>query len=202
MKVAIAHNRDLTGVINVFGPQNRERYNPKTIERVALALENGGHTVRVIDGNMQVIDQLRDFMPRVVAGERPGMVFNMAYGIQGVSRYTHLPAMLEMLGVPYVGSNPLAHGLALDKVIAKMVFSNAGLPTPPFWNFASPDDRFDDLAFPVIVKPKMEAVSYGVRVVDNEHDLREAVEHLIKEFQQHVLVEKFIRHRSSGQRRS
>jgi D-alanine-D-alanine ligase len=192
MKVAVVHNRDRAGVLNVFGPQNRERYNPRTVEQVASALEKGGHSVRVIDGNMHIIDQLRDFMPRVIGGERPGMVFNMAYGIQGVSRYTHLPAMLEMLGVPYVGSNPMAHGLALDKVIAKIVFENAGLPTPGFWNFASPEDRFEDLRFPVIVKPKMEAVSYGIRVVDNEDALREAVAELIREFQQHVLVEEFI----------
>lgn len=195
MKVAVVHNRDRAGVINVFGPQNRERYNPRTVERVAAALEKGGHTVRVIDGNMHIVEQLQDFMPRVIEGERLGMVFNMAYGIQGVSRYTHLPAMLEMLGVPYVGSNPMAHGLALDKVIAKIVFSNAGLPTAGFWNFASADDRFDDLTFPVIVKPKMEAVSYGIRVVENEADLRDAVAELVSEFQQHVLVEQFIRGR-------
>ncbi|MHC4406653.1 MAG: D-alanine--D-alanine ligase family protein, partial [Planctomycetota bacterium] len=159
---------------------------------MAAGLEGGGHTVRVIDGNMHLVEQLRDFMPRVLEGQRPGMVFNMAYGIQGVSRYTHLPAILEMLGVPYVGSNPMAHGLALDKVIAKIVFQNAGLPTPGFWNFASADDQFEDLVFPVIVKPKMEAVSYGIEVVDNEADLRAAVKHIIDEFQQHVLVEQFI----------
>jgi D-alanine-D-alanine ligase len=195
MKVAVVHNVDRTGVINVFGPQNRETYNPRTVELVASALERGGHSVRVIDGNMHVIEQLRDFMPQVIEGERPGMVFNMAYGIQGVSRYTHLPSMLEMLGLPYVGSNPMAHGLALDKVIAKIVFRDAGLPTPRFWNFATPEDEFDDLTFPVIVKPKMEAVSYGIRVVDSEADLREAVAKLIAEFQQHVLVEEFIRGR-------
>lgn len=192
MRVAVIHNRDRAGVLNVFGPQNRETYNPRTVELVASALEKGGHTVRVIDGNMHVIERLTDFMPRVMSGDRHGMVFNMAYGIQGVSRYTHLPAMLEMLGVPYVGSNPLAHGLALDKVIAKIVFKNAGLPTPGFWNFATAADEFDDLEFPVIVKPKMEAVSHGIRIVDNRQDLREAVQYIIDEFRQHVLVEEFI----------
>ena len=196
MRVAVVHNRDASGVINVFGPQNRERYNPRTVERVARALEAGGHTVRVIDGNMHVIERLQDFMPRVISGERPGMVFNMAYGIQGVSRYTHLPAMLEMLGVPYVGSGPQAHGMALDKVIAKIMFQAAGLPTAKFWNFASPDDQFEDLVctpeHPLIVKPKMEAVSYGIRIVDNEGDLREAVATIVNEFGQHVLVEQFV----------
>jgi len=195
MRVAVVHNRDTSGVINVFGKQNRERYNPRTVERVAKALEAGGHTVRVIDGNMHVIEQLQDFMPRVMAHERPGMVFNMAYGIQGVSRYTHLPAMLEMLGVPYVGSNPQAHAMALDKVVAKMVFQAHGLPTPGFWNFAHADEQFDDLEFPVIVKPKMEAVSYGLQIVDDWPALREAVATIIQEFGQHVLVEQFIRGR-------
>ena len=196
MRVAVVHNRDSSGVINVFGPQNRERYNPRTVERVARALESGGHTVRIIDGNMHVVERLQDFMPRVIAGERPGMVFNMAYGIQGVSRYTHLPAMLEMLGLPYVGSGPQAHGMALDKVIAKIMFQAAGLPTAGFWNFASPQDQFEDMVctpeHPLIVKPKMEAVSYGIRIVDNEEDLREAVSTIVNEFGQHVLVEEFI----------
>ena len=196
MRVAVVHNRDSSGVINVFGPQNRERYNPRTVERVARALESGGHTVRIIDGNMHVVERLQDFMPRVIAGERPGMVFNMAYGIQGVSRYTHLPAMLEMLGLPYVGSGPQAHGMALDKVIAKIMFQAAGLPTAGFWNFASPHDQFEDLVctpeHPLIVKPKMEAVSYGITIVDNEDDLREAVSTIVNEFGQHVLVEEFI----------
>ena len=196
MRVAVVHNRDQSGVINVFGPQNRERYNPRTVERVARALESGGHTVRIIDGNMHVVERLQDFMPRVIAGERPGMVFNMAYGIQGVSRYTHLPAMLEMLGVPYVGSGPQAHGMALDKVIAKIMFQAAGLPTAKFWNFASPDDQFEDLIctpeHPLIVKPKMEAVSYGITIVESESDLRDAVSTIINEFGQHVLVEQFI----------
>ena len=192
MKVALIHNTDHSGVINVLAVQNREIYDPATIEAVASALENGGHNVRIIDGNMHVIEQLREFMPRVVAGERPGMVFNMAYGIQGVSRYTHLPAMLEMLGVPYIGSNPQAHSLALDKIVAKLLFQNHGIPTPKFWNFASPDDVYDDLTYPLIVKPKMEAASLGLRVVREEKDLRQAVDDIVRRYAQHALVEEFI----------
>ena len=39
-------------------------------------------------------------MPRVVQGERPGLVFNVSYGIQGQARYTHVPSILEMIGIP------------------------------------------------------------------------------------------------------
>ncbi|MEJ2111753.1 MAG: ATP-grasp domain-containing protein, partial [Acidobacteriota bacterium] len=195
MKIAIIYNKDLTGVINKFGMQNKEIYNPKTVNLVAEALEQGGHNVAIIDGNMDVIQQLQDFMPRVIEGERMGMVFNMAYGIQGESRYTHLPAMLEMLGIPYVGSTPSGHALALDKIITKIIMQKNGIPTPGFWVFSNADEDMSGVEYPVIVKPKMEAVSYGLKIVDNENDLREAVRYAIDEFKQQALVEQFIRGR-------
>jgi len=112
MKVAVIFNKEEISdadVIYRFGMPTKERYKPHTIEMVASALERGGHNVRIIEGNKFVIEDLQNFMPRVVSGERLGMIFNMAYGIQGQSRYTHIPAMLEMLGLPYVGSAPAAH---------------------------------------------------------------------------------------------
>jgi len=179
-------------VLNVFGMQNQETYNPKTVEMVASALEKGGHNVRVIDGNINVIEQLESFMPRVVHGEQPGMVFNMAYGLQGVSRYTHIPSLLEMLGVPYVGSSPAGHGIALDKVTTKVMVAAAGLPTAGYWVFYSPDQISDDLPYPVITKPKMEAVSMGIEIIHNKKDLEEAVGRLVEEYKQPVLIEEFI----------
>ena len=195
MKVPIIYNKksaEVSDVINIFGPQTKEKYNHKTVELVASALEKGGHNVKKIEGNINVAESLRDFMPKVMAGERPGMVFNMAYGIQGQSRYTHIPAMLEMLGIPYVGSGPQAHAVALDKVMSKVLFQQNNIPTPRFWFFSSPDEKMDDVEYPVIVKPKMEAVSMGLRVVDNEIDLRDAVAYIIQEYQQQALVEAFI----------
>ncbi len=183
---------DASDVIDIFGPQTKERYNPKTVELVAAALEKGGHNVRVIEGNINVAHELQNFMPRVIAGDRPGMVFNMAYGIQGQSRYTHVPALLEMLGVPYVGSGPQAHAVALDKIMTKIVLQQHKLPTPLFWFFSNPDENMNDVTYPVIVKPKMEAVSMGMRIVDNKEDLKDAVKYVIETFQQQALVERFI----------
>ncbi len=139
--------------------QNKEKYNLKTVRLVAEVLEQGGHNVAVIDGTMDVIQQLQDFMPRVLEGERMGMVFNMAYGIQGESRCTHLPAMLEMLGIPYVGSTPSGHALALDKIITKIIMQKHGISTPSFWVFSRSDEDMSTVEYPVIVKPKMEAAT-------------------------------------------
>jgi len=60
---------------------------------------------------MHIIESLQQFLPKVVSEELPEMVFNMAYGIQDQSRYTHIPAMLEIVGISYVGSGPDGHSL-------------------------------------------------------------------------------------------
>lgn len=195
MKVAIIYNKDITGVINTLGMQNREFYSEETVKKVAGFLERSGHNVQILDGNMYIIDRLKNFMPRAIDGEQMGMVFNMAYGIQGESRYTHIPSLLEMLGIPYVGSNPSGHALALDKVMTKIVWQNKGLPTPNFWVFNSAQDDMSKVEYPVIVKPKMESVSFGLKVVYNEENLKNAVHFIVSEFQQQALVEQFIRGR-------
>lgn len=195
MKIAIIYNKDLTGVINTLGMQNKEFYSEANVKRVADSLEKAGHNVHILDGNMYIIERLQHFMPRVIEGEQMGIVFNMAYGIQGESRYTHIPSMLEMLGIPYLGSTPSGHALALDKVMTKIVWQNHQLPTPAFWVFNSAEDDFSTVKYPVIVKPKMESVSFGLKVVYNEEDLKEAVHFIVQEFQQQALVEQFIRGR-------
>lgn len=195
MRVAIIYNKDFSNVINVFGMQNKEVYNPLVVKRVADALEKGGHNVEIIDGDMNVIDNIKEFFPKTQDGEKFGIVFNMAYGIQGESRYTHIPAMLEMLGIPYVGSSPAGHAIALDKIITKIILQKNSIPTPDFWVFSSSDEDMTDVDFPVIVKPKMESVSFGLKVVYNIDELREAVDFIVDEFKQQALVEKFIRGR-------
>lgn len=192
MKVAIIYNSDITGVINNFGMQNKEFYDIKTVKKVASCLEQAGHNVRILDGNMYIVERLQNFFPTVIDNEQMGMVFNMAYGIQGESRYTHIPSMLEMLGIPYVGSTPAGHALALDKVMTKIVWQKHTLPTPDFWVFNNAGESMDSVRFPVIVKPKMESVSFGLKVVYNVDDLQEAVHFITSEFLQQALVEQFI----------
>ena len=192
MKVAIVYNRDSERVINLFGVPNREKYAQKSIKRIADCLKKGGHQVASFEGDKDLIDRLEEFMPRVLKHERPGMVFNLSYGIQGQARYTHVPGMLEMIGLPYVGSGPLAHSLALDKVVSKMIFRQHGLPTADFAVLDAPGFDMPDLKFPLIVKPKNEAVSFGIRIVRSEKELREGADAIFQAFDQPVLVERYI----------
>jgi D-alanine-D-alanine ligase len=120
------------------------------------------------------------------------LVFNVSYGIQGQARYTHVPSILEMVGIPYVGSGPLAHSLALDKVVSKMIFRQHNIPTADF--AVLNDSKFEapDVGYPLIVKPKNEAVSFGIRVVKNEAELRDAAGVIFDRFKQPVLAEQYI----------
>ena len=69
MKVAIVYNRESQKVINLFGTPNRETIGLKTIQRIANALKKGGHQVKTVEGDKDLVDELEHFMPRVVKGD-------------------------------------------------------------------------------------------------------------------------------------
>ena len=193
MKIAVVYNRDSKNVINLFGIPNRERIGHKTIKRISDALKANKHQVKEFEGDKDLIERLGQFMPKVIKGELPGLVFNVSYGIQGQARYAHVPSILEMVGIPYVGSGPLAHGLALDKVVAKIIFQQHNLPTPEFVVLNTWEDELpSDLLFPLVVKPKNESVSFGVTIVNNESELRDAARTIFDTFQQPIIAERYI----------
>jgi D-alanine-D-alanine ligase len=195
LKVAVVYNPDAKGIINVFGIQNREWYPQETIQRAVKALGRAGHEVELFPGDRFLLSKLKKFLPNLSKGHTNGIVLNMALGIQGKARYTHVPALLEAGGIPYTGSSPLGHILALDKVVAKQIFMASGLPTPKYRVFSDPEERAHDLRFPLIVKPRGEAASFGLRIVANEEALREAVNHIMIDFKQTALVEEFVQGR-------
>lgn len=196
MKVAILYNRDSKAVFHTLGKQNREKYDLETIQRITQALSESGHEVESFEGDRYIIDRLDSFFSDLDQKDRKGIVFNLSYGIQGNSRYTHIPAMLEMLGLPYVGSGPESHALALNKVLTKIVLMHRGLPTPLFRVFEVGEHplqpEVDPLAYPRIVKPKDEAVSFGLRKVHDFQELAHAVAAIHQTFQTAALVEEYV----------
>ncbi len=192
MKVAVVYNPNAKGIINVFGIQNREWYPEETIQKVVGALERAGHEVQLIPGDRFLLSRLKKCLPKLSKRRANGIVLNMALGIQGKCRYTHVPAILEVAGIPYTGSSPLGHTLALDKAVAKQIFTASGLPTPNYQVFSDPNQRVGHLQYPLIVKPRGEAASFGLRVVHDAESLKEAVNHILLDYKQPALVEEFI----------
>jgi D-alanine-D-alanine ligase len=192
MKVAVVRNQARTGVISRFGRQCPEKYGRGAIQNTVTALEHAGHDVLLCEGDKNLLPALDRFMPADSKGGPTGMVFNMAYGIQGDARYTHVPALLEMAGVPYTGSGPLGHALALDKVITKDLLRMARVPTPNYQVMRNGTEFAGELSFPVVVKPRHESTSFGLQLVSKPSELPVAVESIVAQYQQDALVEEYI----------
>lgn len=192
MKVAVVYNRDTRGVINVLGIQSREWYPEDTISKVVHALAKADHQVEAFAFDRYLLSKLKKFLPKLSKRQAPGIVFNLALGAQGKSRYSQLPALLELAGIPYTGSSPTGHLLSLDKVVAKQIFMASGIPTPNYRVFTNPDQSAQHLQHPLIVKPRGEAASLGLEIVNDDQALKEAVRVVLDDFKQPALVEEFI----------
>jgi D-alanine-D-alanine ligase len=106
----------------------------------------------------------------------------------------HFAGALELLGIPYTGSPPLALGLCRDKVATKLILRGHGIPTAPFALVEGPDDPLENLRFPVIAKPATEDGSLGITdasVAADEDAARRAIKAVL-ETHGPVLVEEFI----------
>ncbi len=104
-----------------------------------------------------------------------------------------LQAVLDVIGVPYTGSGPLASALAMDKDLSKRLFRAAGVPVPA-WFMAppvGPDDVSSALGWPVIVKPSKQGSSVGLTLVKKAQDLAGAVK-LAARYDDEVMAEQFI----------
>jgi len=192
MRIAVVRNYNYAGVINRFGHPCPEEYDRETVEGVEAALQAGGHETLLCEGDKGLLASLERFMPPDPQGRPSGMVFNTAQGIQGEYRYTHVPAMLEMAGVPYVGSSPLGHALAHDKALSKRVLRDSGVPTPNFRVMRRGTETTGDLRFPLVVKPRQETMSLGLQLVEHPAGVKEAVEAIVAQYGQDALVEEYI----------
>ncbi|MDW9924785.1 hypothetical protein GOB36_30585 [Sinorhizobium meliloti] len=200
MRVAVVSNRDFTGVINRFGQPYPQPPQPwadgkadgEIAVSVAAALQECGHETQLCEGDKGLLSTLERFMPSDALARPSGFVFNLAEGIQGEYRFTHVPGMLEMAGIPYTGSSPLGHGLMDDKVISKTLIRESGVPTPNFRVMRSGTESTGDLRFPLVVKPRHEDNSFGLQLVHEPAQLRPAVELIVTQYAQDALVEEYI----------
>jgi D-alanine-D-alanine ligase len=158
------------------------------VDALAAALRQGGHRVTFLEGDVTLYDRLREL--------RPDICFNICEGHFGDSREAQVPAILEMLQIPYTGSKVLTLALSLDKPMTKRVLSYHDLPTPPFQVFERADEPLNpDMVFPLFVKPSRQGTGMGITpqsIVHDEAHMREQIRQVLKAYQEPVLAERFI----------
>ena len=96
----------------------------KTINALVEAIRAGGHVCEFFEGDLSLLHTLPLF--------KPDICFNICEGHFGDAREAHVPALLEMMRIPYTGSKVMTLSLALDKPMTNRVLTYHDLPTPTF----------------------------------------------------------------------
>lgn len=163
---------------------------PETVEALARTLGELGHDVVLLGGG-------RPFLEKIL--ETPvDFVFNIAEGRgTGRSREAQVPAVLEMLEIPYALSDPLTLSISLDKALTKRLVALEGVAVPRDLLVRTPEDlrRAGDLPFPCLAKPAYEGSSKGVRddsVLHGPEEARAKVPALLAAYRQPILLEEFV----------
>ena len=103
-----------------------------------------------------------------------------------------MQGLLELSGIPYVGCDVQSSALCMDKSLAYIVASNAGIAIPEFWTVtASEDIDHDRLPYPLFVKPARSGSSFGVTRVSQKRELPSAVE-TARQYDSKVLIEEAV----------
>jgi D-alanine-D-alanine ligase len=161
---------------------------PKTLQAIREAIASYGHEVVDLEATQD--------LPLQLASTPVDVVFNIAEGFKGRSRESQVPSLLELLDIPYTGSDPAALSVSLDKAVAKRVVRTHGILTPDYLILNTGKERLPrELGSPLLVKPVAEGTSKGVTkksIVHDEAELREVARDLIAKYRQPALAEQYV----------
>jgi len=180
-----------------FSPltQNTASYNDtyaewdtiETINSIKTSLELF-HDVTMIEANEDAFEKFRK--------TRPDIVFNYAECANGISREGQIPAMLDMLKIPYTGSDPLTMMTCLDKTRTKEILFYHGIPTAKFLRAEKLADVENlKLEYPLFIKPIGEGSGKGIfnsSFITNYDELKEKLQQCLETYSQPCIIEEYL----------
>ena len=201
LAIVFGGNKSTSGSV-IYQSQNTRSWKSyeSVAEDIAGSLRRSGFcNVELIAEDMALGERLR--------GRDIHMAWLNTGGVQGHNSAAHASSMLEMLGVPYVGHDPLSATTLDNKHAFKRELVCAGLPTAPFtvWHMGrgifQPDHNsrflqsFGDYQGPFVVKPVSGRASLHVHVVADRKHLPKAVEAIHGATGNLILIEKYLQGR-------
>lgn len=190
MKVGLTYDLRSEYLAAGYGEEETAEFDrPDTIDAIERTLQQLGYQTDRI-GN------IRQLVPRLAAGDRWDIVFNIAEGLRGLAREAQIPALLQAYDIPCTFSDPLIAALTLHKALTKRVLRDAGVRTPEFAVVETEADIARvNLPFPLFVKPLAEGTAKGVDAdskVTSRAELDIVCRRLLVRFRQPALVEMYL----------
>lgn len=184
--------RDKKIVVVCGGTSTEAEVSRRTGKAIADALKSKDYNVELLELNPQTFAQ-------TIREKNCGIVFNAVHGKYGEDGL--IQGTLDMLKIPYTGSDVLAAALTMDKVATKHFLNSAQISTPRFAIYREVDRR-DELAseiekqfgLPVVIKAAAQGSSIGVTIVEKSSELDEAID-IAFAYGDEILVEEFIKGR-------
>ena len=184
MRVGFVYNVRRTDA----GEDDAEFDSPETIKAISDAIAANGHEVIGLEADRT--------LPTALTAAEVDVVFNMAEGRGQRSREAQVPALLELLCIPYTGSDAVTLGVTLDKSLASSLVSARGVATPRGFVMRSTDDPMpSEFPFPAIVKPVHEGSSKGISnesIVFDEAGLRKRAGVIAARYEQPAICEEYV----------
>jgi D-alanine-D-alanine ligase len=164
-------------------------YEPiETIELIERAAVKLGHRTKRLGGPLELLSN-----PRMISGI--DAVFNIAEGLGSRNREAWAPILLEMHGVPCIGSDALTLSTSLDKHWTKLIVSQAGVPVVPGVAIQIGEECLPPFDFPLFVKPRFEGSAKGISRnsrVNSQVELNAAIANVHSNYGQDAVVEPFL----------
>ncbi len=169
-------------VVVLMGGRSAEReISLKSGQAVLRALQELGHEAIALDLTEDLCERLREIKP-----DKVFIALHGPYGEDG-----RVQGLLDILGIPYVGSGVLGSSIAMDKDITKKVLSFHGRKVPKWICVREKGEELNWDIYPAVVKPADQGSSVGLFVVNSTEEAKEAIEKCL-EISKKVMVEEYI----------
>jgi len=174
-------------ILIISGGLSKERaISLDTGKQVAKELEKNNYTVKNVEPNFKLLDEVKLF--------KPNIIFNALHGQFGEDGY--IQTILETTGIPYTHSGVIASAIAMDKELSKKLFVKKKILTPKCIIYSHDKPKSDlikfiekKLKFPVVIKPINEGSSVNVFICTKLNIIKNLK--LLKDYKK-VIIEEFI----------
>jgi len=192
-KVAVVRNRRDASDIAPADRSESGRRESRSVQPHVTALREQGFEVKVFEGDQSLLRELSDWLPTNPGSAARGIVLNLSTGVRGAGRFSHIPAMLEIAGIPYTGPDPQSQSRLSDRYALLTLLEKSRVPVPPHKLISEPG-RSAKLELPASARPRYEPDATRI-VVRKKRGVEKAVREIRSVHDQPTVLESIVRGR-------